>query len=357
MNQPKKLFLIVLQVVLWSAFLSLPYFMMPHQMENARLDNFARHYFPNPDMAENIFLSSLALNLCLIGFFYFHQYFLFDRFVIRRKFGQYAFILFAAFVIIFFISFNFRRALFPPNHNYRPFIGMHDVVRVGTWYLLILLVSLGLKLLGQWRLAEQRTREIENEQLRTELSFLHAQINPHFLFNSLNTIYSLALKKSDAAPRAIIKLSQLLRYVVDEANRPYVPLSQEIEYLNNYLELQKLRNASNVVVRFDISGPVESAAITPLLLLPFVENAFKYGISSSQESIVEISLRVEAKNIHFNIKNLKFLSDDFETEKYSTGIGIPNVQRRLDLLYPGQYSLKIDDTNNFYQVHLNIPFI
>ena len=222
---------------------------------------------------------------------------------------------------------------------------------------MVFLISLGLKLLGQWRLAEERAKEIENEQLRTELSFLHAQINPHFLFNSLNTIYSLSLKKSDAAPNAIIKLSQLLRYVVDEASRESVPLSQEINYLNNYLELQKLRSAGNVIVRFTTTGTVETASIAPLLLLPFVENAFKYGISASQDSIVEISLGVEAGIIHFNIKNLKFTSEDFETEKYSTGIGIPNVRRRLDLLYPGQYTLKIDDTNNFYQVQLTIPSI
>ena len=108
--------------------------MMPHQIENARLDNFARHYFPNPDMAENVFLSSLALNLCLIAFFYFHQYFLFDRFVIPKKFGLYFTFLIVIFIAIFFISFYFRRTLFPPTHNYRPFVNMRDIIRVGTWY-------------------------------------------------------------------------------------------------------------------------------------------------------------------------------------------------------------------------------
>lgn len=357
MSKSRRIFLIVLQAVIWAAFLSLPYFMMPHQFENARLDPFARHYFPNPDMAENIFLSSLALNLSLIVFFYLHQYVLFDRLVIPKKFGLYATVIVVSYLVIFFISFAFRRLLFPPTHNYRPFVNMHDVVRVGTWYFLVLFIGLGIKFLEQWQKAEQRTKEIENERLRNELSFLHAQINPHFLFNSLNTIYSLALKKSDAAPGAILKLSQLLRYVVDEASHESVPLTLEINYLNNYLELQRLRNTSSVTVKFDVNGPVDAVSIAPLLLLPFVENAFKYGVNPAEESPIDIELRVNGKQIFFAVKNRKFTGAGFETEKYSTGIGIANVKRRLDILYPGKYALNFDDTDTSYSVQLNLSSI
>lgn len=129
-----------------------------------------------------------------------------------------------------------------------------------------------------------------------------------------------------------------------------VPLSREIDYLNNYIELQKLRSAATVMVNFKVSGNVEEVSIAPLLLLPFVENAFKYGISSREESPVNISLEIGHQRLVFKVKNRK-LSD---SEKYSTGIGVPNVQRRLALLYAGKHNLEIDDKDDFYSVTLTI---
>jgi LytS/YehU family sensor histidine kinase len=225
-------------------------------------------------------------------------------------------------------------------------------VRAVTWYLLIVFVSFGIKLLMQLRLTEQRAREIENAQLRTELSFLHAQINPHFLFNSLNTIYSLALKKSDTAPAAVLKLSHLLRYVIDDANRESVPLEQEVNYLNNYIELQKLRSTSSLTVNFNVVGNVSSTQIAPLLLLPFVENAFKYGISNHDASPIDILLERTQSALLFTVSNLKFE----QGEKDSTGIGINNVKRRLELLYHGRYDLQIQDKDDSYFIKLTIQF-
>ena len=188
--------------------------MVPHMGEEGNVDNFIRHATPPADMAMNMFLSSLAFNFCLIAFFYAHHYLIFDRFVVPKKYFQYVVILALAFIIIFYGSRIFKRTVFDMPFMQRP-VSFRELVRQLTWYLLVLAVSLGIKLLMQLRQAEQRAREIENAQLHTELSFLHAQINPHFLFNSLNTIYSLALKKSDSAPTAVLKLSHLLRYVID----------------------------------------------------------------------------------------------------------------------------------------------
>jgi sensor histidine kinase YesM len=353
MSRSRKLFAVFLQIVLWSAFVALPYFMVPRPNEQQNPDAVSRHFAAQPDMAQNIFLSSLAFNICLIVFFYLHQYVLFNRLVVKRRFGLYLTVITGIFLLIFFVSYTYRTLLFPSLH-YHPLLSFREIVRALTWYLLVLLISLGLKLLGQWRQAEERAHEVENDQLRTELSFLHAQINPHFLFNSLNTIYSLALQKSDTAPGAVIKLSQLLRYVVDEAGHNQVTLSREVDYLNNYIELQKLRSTSTLAVHFKVTGDIQSTQIAPLLLLPFVENAFKYGISSHDESPIDIALCADTRQINFSVKNRNYDSDSYEIERHSSGIGINNVRRRLELLYSGKHKLDIDNSQGLYFIKLTI---
>lgn len=327
--------------------------MVPRPNEQQNPDALSHHFVPQPDMAENIFYSSLAFNICLILFFYLHQYIIFDKLVVKRRYGIYLSLITGIFFLLFFISYLYKTLLFPSVH-YHPLFSFREVVRALTWYLLVLMIGMGFKLLGQWRLAEERAREIENDQLRTELSFLHAQINPHFLFNSLNTIYSLALQKSDAAPGAVIKLSQLLRYVVDEASHDRVALSREVDYLNNYIELQKLRSTSTLVIQFKITGDIQSTQIAPLLLLPFVENAFKYGISNHEDSPIDIVLSADARQVIFSVKNRNFDTDGYEHDRNSTGTGINNVRRRLELLYSNKHKLEIDNSQSLYFVKLTI---
>ena len=348
----RSIFLVFLQVGLWAAFISLPYFMVSHQSEEAMVDSLLRHTTPVSDLAMNMFVSSLAFNICLVIFFYVHHHYLYDRLVLTRQYFIYIFVLTLCFAGIFYGSTIFKRAIFESvPYMLRP-VSFKDFVRALTWFLLVLFVSIGLKLLVQLRQTEQRAREIENAQLRTELSFLHAQINPHFLFNSLNTIYSLALKKADSAPAAILKLSHLLRYVVDDATRESVPLEQEINYLNNYIELQKLRSTSSLAVNFKVAGDITSTQIAPLLLLPFVENAFKYGISSHEPSPIDIVLERTSSALLFSVSNRKFE----QGEQDSTGIGINNVKRRLELLYHLKNELLIQDNPDTYFVKLIIYF-
>jgi sensor histidine kinase YesM len=218
---------------------------------------------------------------------------------------------------------------------------------------MVLFGAIGIKLTDLWRQAERRARDIENEHLRTELSFLHMQINPHFLFNSLNTIYGMSLKKSDNAPKAVLKLSQLLRYMIEETGHNTVPLEQEVTYLNNFIELQKMRSGPSLSVTFDVEGDINGANIAPMLLLPFVENAFKYGLNNSLDSPIQISLWVSKERIVFSVINRKFEN----MERHSSGIGIPNVERRLQLLYPGKHELRIQDTGDTYFVKLNIALV
>ena len=352
LNQKRGILLVLMQMALWSVFISLPYFMVPRQMDEDSVNSFMRHAMPHADMAVNMFISSLAFNVFLIIFFYAHHYYIFDRFVVPKHYATYVLVLVISFTLIFFGSHFFKRYVFESLPFMMRPVNFREFVRAVNWYLLILAVDLGIKLLMQLKQTEQRAREIENSQLRTELSFLHAQINPHFLFNSLNTIYSLALKKSDSAPSAVLKLSHLLRYVIDDANKESVSLEQEVSYLNNYIDLQRLRSTSSLEVNFKVTGNINATQIAPLLLLPFVENAFKYGISNQEPSPINIELERNSKTLVFSVQNRKFEGG----EKDSTGIGINNVKRRLELLYYNKHELEIQDKPNTYFIKLTIQF-
>jgi sensor histidine kinase YesM len=299
------------------------------------------------------FLTSFLLNVCLIIFFYIHQRFIFDRFILTGRYGTYIVIICISFGVIFGLSYYIREAILRFFSLYERPLEARDLIRTATWYLLVLFAAFGTKITDLWRHAEQRNREIETEQLRTELSFLHMQINPHFLFNSLNTIYGLSIKKSDNAPKAVLKLSQLLRYMIEENGQSKVPVEQEVTYLNNYIELQKMRSSASLSVHFEVKGDTTMTMIAPMLLLPFVENAFKYGLSNSAPSPIDILLSVAKDSIIFTVTNKKF---DY-LERHSSGIGIPNVQRRLELLYPGSYELDIRDLSDTYSLSLKILLI
>jgi len=348
----KRFYNILLQMLLWGVFLVLPYFMIPHNSpELNRQLMLVRE--SQPHWIYYMFLTSLSLNACLVVFFYLHNQYLFDRFILTGRpsgYVIYVVIICLSFGLIFSISYLIRNELLRTFSLFERPIELRDVIRSAMWFFLVLFAGIGVKLTELWRQAERRARDIENEHLRTELSFLHMQINPHFLFNSLNTIYGLSLKKSDNAPKAVLKLSQLLRYMIEETGQNMVPLEQEVTYLNNFIELQKMRSGPSLSVTFDVVGDKHAANIAPMLLLPFVENAFKYGLTNSLDSPIDITLTITAEHILFSVINRKFEN----MERHSSGIGIPNVQRRLELLYPGKYELDIKDSKETYLVKLKI---
>jgi len=208
------------------------------------------------------------------------------------------------------------------------------------------------QIIDLWFLSEKRSKEIEYERKLNELSFLKAQINPHFLFNTLNNIYSLASRKSDQTPEAILKLSEMMRYVMSDAKQDVVPLGKEIEYITRFIDLQKMRLTDKVHVSFQVIGNDAEISIAPLILMPFIENAFKYGVSTHEESLISITISIEANKIVLVTTNRVFNYSNILTE--STGIGIVNTKRRLDLLYPGKHRLMIDESNNNYVVQLEL---
>jgi len=206
----------------------------------------------------------------------------------------------------------------------------------------------------EWANQIQEKQELETQNMQSELKFLRSQINPHFLFNTLNNLYALTLKKSDQAPEIVIKLSEMMRYMLYECNEPKVLLSKELKYIKNYLDLERIRQ-NNVDIKFTQTGAVHNQKIAPLLLITFIENCFKHGIKNSLETgYVNLEILVDDNEMQFEVSNSKPAALPYQEHKRSGGIGLVNVKRRLDLLYPEKHDLVIEDTPNTYCVRLNL---
>jgi two-component system LytT family sensor kinase len=197
---------------------------------------------------------------------------------------------------------------------------------------------------------QNEKKALENANLNAEVNFLKSQINPHFLFNTLNGIYSQAHAKSEKTEHSILKLSDLLRYVLYESGEEKVELSKDIQYLNNYIDLQKIRLSSKVKIEYDVEGETKGKRIAPLLLITFVENAFKHGISYSNPSTVKISISIFEQTLTMLVSNPVVETNSFA----DGGLGLKNVTRRLDILYPSKYLLDIVHNDHLHIVNLKI---
>ena len=208
------------------------------------------------------------------------------------------------------------------------------------------------KLSKEWIRNQQLIKEKEKQYLETELNFLKAQIQPHFFFNTLNNLYSLTLKKSDQAPEIVLKLSELMSYMLYESNTPKVSLTKEITYLQNYLDLEKLRFGQRLIVNFEMEGSIEEVSIPPMILILFLENSFKHGVKNNLNKIqIGISLKITGGFLFFEVKNP--LEENASTG--NKGIGLTNAKRRLDLLYGNNYHLDFLEKNNEFIVSLKMP--
>lgn len=217
------------------------------------------------------------------------------------------------------------------------------------------LFSLGC--LMQYFFKERRRNEtLEKKQLESELMLLKSQINPHFLFNVLNSIYSLSLKKSDDAPGVILKLSDILRYMLYESRQDYVPLDKELQMLQDYIAIEQIRLSRKEAISLQIHGNAHTGRIAPAMLVSFVENAVKHGLDSRMaDAYVMIDIRVAGQELYFNCRNnyLQRNNSNGHTNK-AGGIGLENVRKRLELIYPGMHHLKITNENNIFEVRLTL---
>jgi hypothetical protein len=211
------------------------------------------------------------------------------------------------------------------------------------------------KIMNEWLIQQKDRVELQSKTLTSELNFLKSQINPHFLFNTLNSLYALTLQKSDDAPQIVLKLSEMMRYMLYECNEKEVLLSKEINYIQNYLDLEKLRHGNRMMIHFSTSGDPKDVKIAPLILIPFIENAFKHGASKQTEpGYVDLKLIFEDELLTMTLANSKSPSAPKISDKKSGGIGLVNVKRRMEILYPYVHQIQISDSPNKYNVDLKI---
>jgi sensor histidine kinase YesM len=230
------------------------------------------------------------------------------------------------------------------------FIAYYSFWDISLYFAIFLLLTSLFRLARGWF----RLQEAEKEKTLAELKALKSQINPHFLFNSLNSIYSLSRKKSDLVPQKIVQLSDLMRHIIYDSEADYILLEKEIEMIKNYIELQNLRIHENEKIELNVSGEIKNHKIAPLLFLPFVENSFKHGLKSGvDDAFVKINIENTGHVIYFKIENRFGNTRQISDNSYA-GIGIENVKKRLKLLYPGQHLLKISKNQQTFRVVLQV---
>ena len=218
---------------------------------------------------------------------------------------------------------------------------------------LVLGVSTSVTTIQKWQKDQQTREELEKDKVTSELSFLKAQINPHFFFNTLNNIYALTQVDADVAGKAIHQLSRMMRYLLYDTQQANTMLSQELAFVKDYISLMKLRLTDVVKINFDEPTKLNDKPVAPMIFLPFVENAFKHGVSATKTSHIDIVILQKDSLLDLTVKN-SIINDNSVSLDTNSGIGLVNTRRRLDLLYPGKYKLEIDElnANNEYTVHL-----
>ena len=212
-----------------------------------------------------------------------------------------------------------------------------------------------IKLIKNWYNIQTRNRELQKEKLEAELNFLKSQVHPHFLFNTLNNLYALTLKKSEKSPEVVLKLSEILDYMLYESNEEETDLEKEVQLIKNYISLEELRFGKRLKINVEINGDIARQKIAPLILFPFVENCFKHGVSKTNETaLIEIKINLEENFLSFEATNSKPKSVIKEKTQTGNGIGLQNITKRLNILYKGCHKLEIDDTEKSYNVKLEI---
>ena len=229
------------------------------------------------------------------------------------------------------------------------------IIKSITYIYPVIAIAVVIKLFKRWYGYQQATQQLNQEKLEAELKFLKAQIHPHFLFNTLNNLYALTLKKSESAPDVVLRLSDLLNYMLYECNAKWVQLKQEVGLLENYLALEKIRYGSRLDIQFNITGEVESKMIAPMLILPFVENSFKHGVSEEiNDAWVSIDLELAGNEMTLKVDNSKTNLKSEDEQDYRAGIGLTNVKRRLELLYGTNHDLQTIETDDSYVILLKL---
>ncbi|ANQ50343.1 histidine kinase [Flammeovirga sp. MY04] len=298
---------------------------------------------------------------------YYHAYYLLPKYIPTKKYVGYLLHLGASLTAMMylkvFLTQQFLLPVWPEAGAQAEILSVNHVVAIITGELYVLGITTSIALTRNWIANQRKTRELEKQNMMTELSLLKSQIQPHFLFNTLNNIYSLTLDKSDEAPDAVMKLSELMSYMLYQ-KETRVNLDDELYHMKNYLDLEKLRFGKRLDISFNIEGDATKVRVPQLLFLPFIENTFKHGVKNKLNQIkIDLNLIISDDFITFEVENpsidqiqLPFVLSESSNETIKKGgFGLSNAKRRLGLLYDDRYTLQILDGDDKFNVTLKIP--
>lgn len=292
--------------------------------------------------------------LIMAGIAYLNYFYFLPRFLKHKNVGRYLLEFIGPLVLAIIFHIYIKRLIYGGDESRAGFLYATRFIVQHTTSVIFIVIFIGmLRFAEDWFQLEARKKEIENEKLTAELRFLKAQINPHFLFNTLNNLYYLAFTQSPNTTVVIDKLSQMMRYMIYESNHSKVPLKKEIDYMENYISLEELRLENQVPITFEVKGNTEQVMIEPFLFITFLENAFKHGVSStSADSWVKVAITVGDKRCTYTVENSRLPEKENNEEK--SGIGLQNLRRRLELSYPERHTLHIKETPDTYHIELTL---
>jgi sensor histidine kinase YesM len=331
---------VAIHTIVWVLLLVIPYI---------STDQVFSSLVPGSDN-KYLFLS-IAISIVLLFVFYFNYYFLIPRYLLAKKYWFYfiflfltiaAMLLFSA-VIFYLSNFDFEKIV-NANPSVEKILPVIIINSISLW-LLSIVCSILFTVYNRLKLTEK-------EKLSAQIASLKSQINPHFLFNTLNNIYATAIDTSPKAADMVDKLSEMMRYTMKDTQQDFVMLEDEINYINNFIELQRLRLDRRVKLEYSNPSAIPALQIAPMLLIPFIENAFKHGVNSEQKSYIKIEIVINKTEIQLKVINNKVSIQQDISER--SGLGITNTWHRLNLIYPGKHLLVINDTEKEFSVSLHI---
>ena len=333
---------ILLHAAAWTLLFSLPYLLKSSYDDKHHVDDKPR------EAALNYFM--FFADALWVGFFYLNAYLLIPKLGYKKKLGMYLLSLVGAVLFIMLCHFLYFNAfVISATFKVRNFF-VFNIFQ----YLLFFTASAAYQLIRDKIKSDQLAIERQEENLKTELSFLRSQVSPHFMFNVLNNMVALVRLKSDQLEPTIIKLSSLMRYMLYETDEEKVLLKREIEYLQSYVDLQQQRFGKKVAVNISMKLTDEQFEIEPMLLIPFIENAFKHGTGMIENAQIDIELYTKENTLHFTVRNRYNENTIREIKDKTSGIGLVNVKRRLNLLYSDQHNLWMSNKDNWYMVSLQL---
>ena len=341
---------LLLHLFFWAFLIALPILLGPNTNSNNQ-EEIRRSYFW-------IFYMT-SFTVINIPFFYLNTEILLPKLLRAKGVIIYLLTLIGAIVFMLWIHeelFHWAYSHFFPGNHSGGGARRGALMRMIFQLLFYAAIGTSYRLISDRMKEDEQVKEQENERLKSELSFLRSQISPHFMFNVLNSVVSLSRRKPEMVEPVVVKLSELMRYIIYETNDSIVPISKELAYLESYIDLQKIRFGDDIQIDFKHELGPKSSQIEPMLLIPFVENAFKHGVGFIENPTIEIELKDSATELYFKVANKKGASIN-EIKDESSGIGLANVKRRLELLYPTNHRLEVLDSGSDFIISLTIQHV